>query len=139
MFGTRQHYEKLIPACCLNIILGKKISIHGTGLQKRSFIYVEDFCKGINTVLSKGKLFNIYNIGSNFEYRNIDVIKLILNKFRLHFKDNIEYVTDRPFNDYRYSININKIKKLKWKPKYKLENKINFVINWYKKNYKQFL
>ena len=139
IFGTRQHYEKLIPASCLNIILGKKISIHGSGLQKRSFIYVDDFCQGINSVLKKGKPYNTYNIGSNFEYQNTKVVKLILNKFGLKFEPNVEYVTDRPFNDFRYSIDINKIKKLNWKPRYKLEDKINFVINWYKRNYKQFL
>jgi len=138
IFGTRQHYEKLIPACCLNIIQGKKMFIHGSGLQKRSFIFVEDFCKGINTIINKGKLFNTYNIGSNFEYQNIEVINLILNKFGLKFNDNVKYVKDRPFNDYRYSININKIKKLKWRPKHKLEDKISLVIDWYKKNYKLF-
>ena len=139
IFGTRQHYEKLIPTCCTNIILGKKISIHGSGLQKRSFIYVDDFCEGINRIIKKGKSFNIYNIGTNFEYKNIEVVKLILNKFGAKFESNIKYVKDRPFNDFRYSINIDKIRKLSWKPKYKLEHKINLVIDWYKKNYKQFL
>ena len=139
IFGTRQHYEKLIPACCVNIIRGKKISIHGSGLQERSFIYVEDFCLAINILIKKGKIFNTYNIGSNFEYRNIDIIKLILKKFNLGFKENVMYVKDRPFNDFRYSIDISKIKKLSWKPKFKLESKINLIIDWYKNNYKQFL
>ncbi len=139
IFGTRQHIEKLIPTSCFNIILGKKISIHGSGLQKRSFIYVDDFCEAVNRIIKKGKLFNVYNIGTNFEYKNIEVVKIILDKFALNLKSNVKYIKDRPFNDYRYSIDISKIKKLNWKPKNKLENKINLVIDWYKKNYKQYL
>lgn len=139
IFGTRQHYEKLIPACCINTILGKKISLHGSGLQERSFIYIKDFCKAIHLLLKKGKIYNIYNIGSNFEYRNIDVVKLILSEFGLGFKGNVKYIKDRPFNDFRYSIDIRKIKKLSWLPIFKLEDKIHSVVEWYKKNYKQFL
>ena len=93
----------------------------------------------IHLLLKKGKIYNIYNIGSNFEYRNIDVVKLILSEFGLGFKGNVKYIKDRPFNDFRYSIDIRKIKKLSWLPIFKLEDKIHSVVEWYKKNYKQFL
>ena len=66
------------------------------------------------------------------------MVKLILRKFNKNFKKNVVKIKDRPFNDFRYSINLKKIKKLSWKPKYKLEDKIDDIIQWYKSNYKQF-
>lgn len=138
IFGTRQHPEKLIASCCSNLIKGKKIFLHGSGSQKRSFLFVEDFCRAIYKIIIRGKLNNVYNIGSKFEYKNRDVVKLILRKFNKNFKKNVVKIKDRPFNDFRYSINLKKIKKLSWKPKYKLEDKIDDIIQWYKSNYKQF-
>ena len=138
IFGTRQHPEKLIASCCSNLIKGKKIFLHGSGSQKRSFLFVEDFCRAIYKIIIRGKLNNVYNIGSKFEYKNRDVVKLILRKFNKNFKKNVVKIKDRPFNDFRYSIDFKKIKKLSWKPKYKLEDKIDDIIQWYKSNYKQF-
>ena len=138
IFGTRQHPEKLISGCCWSFIKKKKFPIHGSGNQKRSFLYIRDFCEGIYAIINKGKINEIYNIGSNFEYKNIDVIKMIAKENKLNFKKNVYYAEDRPFNDYRYSINFNKIKKLGWKPKTKLENKISEINNWYKKNFKRY-
>jgi UDP-glucose 4,6-dehydratase len=134
IFGTRQHPEKLVSGCCWSFLKNKKFTIHGNGKQKRSFLYVGDFCSAVNQIVKKGKLFEAYNIGSNFEYRNIDVVKLIAEVNNKNFKKNIIYVKDRPFNDYRYSINYNKIKKLNWKPKIKLEDKIFEINSWYKDN-----
>ena len=134
IFGYRQHPEKLIAGCCWSFLKKKKFPIHGSGLQKRSFLYIKDFCTAIGKILKKGKLKEIYNIGSPFEYRNIDVVKLIAKINNLDFQKYSYHVKDRPFNDFRYSINFNKIKKLKWKPKYTLEDKIIEINNWYKKN-----
>ena len=138
IFGTRQHPEKLIASCCSNLIKGKKIFLHGSGSQKRSFLFVEDFCRAIYKIIIRGKLNDVYNIGSKFEYKNIDVVKLILRKFNKNFKKNVVKIKDTPFNDFRYSIDFKKIKKLSWKPKYKLEDKIDDIVQWYKSNYKQF-
>ncbi len=134
IFGYRQHPEKLIAGCCWSFIKKKKFPIHGSGKQKRSFLYVGDFCEGIEKIIRKGKVREIYNIGSSFEYRNIDVIKLIAKVNGLNFKNYSFNVKDRPFNDFRYSINYNKIKTLNWRPKFKLEDKIIEINNWYKKN-----
>lgn len=138
IFGTRQHPEKLIPGCCWSFINNKKFTIHGKGNQKRSFLYVGDFCEAINILSLKGKLFEAYNIGSKFEYKNIDVVKLISETNNKIFKRNIIYVKDRPFNDYRYSINFNKMKSLNWIPKIKIEDKMEEINNWYKINSKRF-
>ena len=137
IFGTRQHPEKLISGCCWTILKNKKFFLHGSGLQKRSFLFVKDFCNAIDVIVKKGKKNEIYNIGSNFEYRNIDIVKIILKKFGKKFKDVVRYTKDRPFNDFRYSINFNKIKKLGWKPKTRVEEEIENIIGWYKKNIKR--
>jgi len=134
IFGIRQHPEKLIAGCCWSFIKKKKFPIHGSGMQKRSFLYVEDFCKGIIKLIKRGKNQQIYNIGSPFEYRNIDIVKIIAKINNLNFKDYSYHAKDRPFNDFRYSVNYNKIKKLNWKPITKLEDKILEINNWYKKN-----
>ena len=134
IFGTRQHPEKLIPGCCWSFIKRKKFPIHGNGNQKRSFLFIDDFCSGIEKIIKLGKIHQIYNIGSPFEYRNKDVVKLISEINKLDFKKYSYHVKDRPFNDFRYSINYSKLKKLKWKPKFRLEDKIIEINDWYKKN-----
>ena len=138
IFGTRQHPEKLLPGSCWSLIKKKKFTIHGDGNQKRSFLYVKDFCEGVHKVISKGKKHNIYNIGSKFEYKNIEVFKLVVKENNLKFNKFVKYVKDRPFNDYRYSLNFNKIMKLGWKPKTKIEDKVSEINNWYKKNISRF-
>ena len=134
IFGTRQHPEKLIAGCCWSIIKKKKFFIHGRGLQKRTFLFIDDFCRGIIKIIRKGKNNEVYNIGSDFEYRNIEIVKLILEKMGVSFNKNISYTKDRLFNDARYSININKIQKLGWTPTIKVEDEIENIIKWYKNN-----
>ena len=138
IFGTRQHPEKLIAGCCWSIIKKKKFFIHGRGLQKRTFLFVDDFCRGIIKIIRKGKNNEAYNIGSDFEYRNIEIVKLILEKMGVSFNKNISYTKDRLFNDARYSININKIQKLGWTPTIKVEDEIENIIKWYKDNMERY-
>ena len=138
IFGTRQHPEKLLPGSCWSLIKKKKFTIHGKGDQKRSFLYVKDFCEGIYKVVLKGKNHNIYNIGSKFEYKNLDVFKLAAKENNLSFNKFINFVKDRPFNDYRYSLNFNKIIKLGWRPITKIEDKISEINDWYKRNISRF-
>ena len=138
IFGTRQHPEKLIPGCCWSLIKRKKFTLHGNGQQKRSFLYVEDFCEGVYKILTKGKIGEIYNIGSKFEYKNIDVLKIVAKENKVNFKNYLKYVKDRPFNDYRYSLNFNKVKKIGWRPKTKIEDKIKEINLWYKDNISRF-
>ena len=134
IFGTRQHPEKLISGCFWSFLNNKKFTIHGNGNQKRSFLYVNDFCEALDVIYKKGKIFQAYNIGSNFEYENKKIVKLIAKKSNKEFLKNVINVKDRPFNDYRYSINFNKIKKLGWFPKNKVEEKLEEIYQWYKKN-----
>jgi nucleoside-diphosphate-sugar epimerase len=138
IFGTRQYPEKIIPSCCYNILNNKKILIHGSGNQRRTFLYVDDFSKAIFSIINNWKSNEIYNIGSSFEYKIIDIVDLVLKKFNKNFDQSTKFVKDRLFNDFRYSVNIKKIKRLKWKPEVRVEDKIDDIINWYKNNIKLF-
>lgn len=138
IFGTRQFPEKIIPSCIYNLINNKKILIHGSGNQKRTFLHVDDFSKAILLIIKNWKKNEIYNLGSNFEYKIIDLVNIILKKFNKNFSRNVNFIEDRLFNDFRYSVNTVKIKKLKWIAKYKVENRIDEIIQWYKLNSKSF-
>ncbi len=120
------------------MIKKKRFYLHGRGLQKRSFLFVDDFCEGIIRIIKKGKNNEVYNIGSNFEYRNIDIVKLIAKKMNVSFHKNVGYTNDRPFNDYRYSIDFRKIINLGWKPAVKVEEQIENIIEWYKENIERY-
>lgn len=138
IFGTRQHPEKLIAGCCWSIIKKNKFLLHGKGMQKRTFLFIDDFCNAIIRVIKKGKDNEIYNIGSNFEYKNIEIVKLITKKMGVAFDKYVSFTNDRPFNDFRYSINFKKIMKLGWEPKVRVEDQIENIIDWYNQNIKRY-
>ena len=137
VYGIRQHPEKLIPRCIISLIKNKKIPIHGNGMNQRYYLSAHDFAKAI-VLLIKKKDRGIYNVGSETEYSNIKVAKEICRLFKKEPSKNIKFVKDRPYNDKRYSISVNKIKKLGWKQKDNLINDLPQIIEWYKKNYKIF-
>jgi len=135
IYGTRQYPEKLISCCCLSLIKKNKFYLHGSGNQKRTFLYIRDFCEAIyKIIVSKKTSTEIYNIGSYEEFRNIDIVKLICGYLKVDFKKNILFQKDRPFNDFRYSVNFSKLKKLSWRPTASFKDKIPELIYWYKKN-----
>lgn len=137
IYGTRQFPEKLIPTCIYNLLTGKKININGDGSNVRCFLSVYDFIDAI-LLLIKKKTDGIYNVGNHHEYRNLEVAKLICNLLGKDFKKEIKFVKDRPFNDKRYSINTEKIKRIGWRPKKSLMKDLPYIISWYKKNLKLF-
>ena len=134
IFGTRQFPEKLIPKTIVNFLKNKKMTIHGNGNFFRHYLAVEDFCSAINILLSKGKSQNIYNIGSDHCYKITNIVKKISKILNKKYKNNIIFVNDRPFNDKVYKINCNKLKKLNWRPKHKLDNSLIDLCDWYQKN-----
>jgi dTDP-glucose 4,6-dehydratase len=133
-YGPYQFPEKLIPLMINNAINNKKLPVYGDGLNVRDWLYVDDHCSAIRTVLEKGKPGEVYNIGGNNEIKNIDIVKLLLNKLNKS-SDLIQYITDRPGHDRRYAIDFTKIKnELNWEPNYTFEERIGFTIQWYINN-----
>jgi len=133
-YGPYQFPEKFLPLMILNIMKNKKIPIYGDGLNVRDWIFVEDHCSAIMEVLLKGEIGEVYNIGANNEYQNIELAKLVL-KIMKKSEDLISFVPDRPGHDRRYAIDSSKIKKaLGWKPKVSFDEGIKKTIKWYEKN-----
>jgi len=132
-FGSYQYPEKLIPLFITNILEGKKVPLYGDGLNVRDWLYVEDNCEAIDLVLHEGKDGEVYNIGAKNELSNIEITKMVLD---ILGKDEnfIEYVSDRPGHDKRYSVDISKIKTLGWEPKHDFDEALKLTVDWYKDN-----
>jgi dTDP-glucose 4,6-dehydratase len=132
-YGPRQYPEKLIPLMVLNALHGDRLPVYGDGLNVRNWLYVEDFCRAIHTVLERGEPREAYNAGGPDEMPNIEVVKRILS---LTGRDEslIEYVTDRPGHDRRYSLASEKLKALGWQPRMRFETGLERTVDWYRDN-----
>jgi UDP-glucose 4,6-dehydratase len=119
VYGYNQYPEKLIPKFIKLLNEGKKVSIQGDGSNVRAFLFSEDTAKAFECILEKGEIGEIYNIGcdENMEYTVLEVAKILIKLIckTENYDDLIEYIPDRPFNDKRYYISNNKVKKLGWK------------------------
>ncbi len=130
-YGPYQHNEKLIPHMIKLALNNEKLPVYGTGENIRDWLYVEDHCKAIDLVFHNGKAGERYNIGGHNEKRNIDIVKLILNRLDKS-EDLIEFVEDRKGHDFRYAIDPTKIhNELGWIPETKFEDGIVKTIDWY--------
>ncbi|MBI5061478.1 MAG: dTDP-glucose 4,6-dehydratase [Candidatus Aenigmarchaeota archaeon] len=132
-YGPFQHPEKLIPRFITNLLQGKKVPVYGDGLNVRDWLFVEDNCEGIDTVLHKGKPGQIYNIGGDCEKTNLYVTKKIL-QLLAKGEESIEYVEDRKGHDRRYSLSSERLHKLGWKPKTDFDEDLKLTVEWYVKN-----
>ncbi len=132
-FGPYQHPEKFIPLFITNALENQKLPLYGDGKNIRNWIYVEDNCRGIDTVLHKGIPGEIYNIGGDVETKNIDIANYILNILGKE-KKLIQYVGDRPAHDRRYALDSGKLKKLGWKNKLNFMEALKKTIEWYVEN-----
>ncbi len=132
-YGPWQYPEKLIPLFITNLIEGKKVPVYGDGLNVRDWLYVLDNCSGIDLVLHKGKVGEIYNIGADNEKTNKEITEIILKGLGKD-ESSIEYVKDRPGHDRRYALDSTKLKKLGWKPEYNFDQAMKETIEWYKNN-----
>ena len=133
-FGKYQFPEKLIPKTIIRNLLNLDIPLYGNGKNIRDWIYTEDNVRAILTVLFKGKYGEIYNISSNNELENIDIVEKIFDL--MGKKGNIKYVSDRPGHDVRYSIRSDKLKELGWKPEYSFPDALKLTVEWYINNEK---
>lgn len=130
-YGPYQFPEKLIPLMIANALNDKPLPVYGDGLNVRDWLYVEDHCSALDTVLHKGKAGDVYNIGGHNEWKNIDIVKLVLKEIGKP-ESLISFVKDRPGHDRRYAIDAAKIKnELGWVPAYQFEQGIKKTIDWY--------
>lgn len=135
-YGPYQYPEKLIPFFISQLLKGDKVPVYGDGLNVRDWLYVYDHCAAIDTVLHKGKIGEVYNIGGHNEKTNMEITKIILSEMGKD-ESSIKYVEDRLGHDRRYAIDNNKIQtELGWKPSVTFEEGIKLTINWYINNQK---
>lgn len=133
-YGPYQFPEKLIPLMINNARLNKHLPVYGDGLNVRDWIHVEDHCAAIWTVLEHGLAGEVYNIGSDNEWTNIDIVKKIL-QFMKKPESLITFVKDRPGHDRRYAMDNRKIKaELGWKPEISFNHGLEQTITWYLEN-----
>jgi dTDP-glucose 4,6-dehydratase len=140
-YGPYQHPEKLIPLVIQNARAGKPLPIYGDGQQVRDWLFVEDHCTAIRTVLEKGRPGETYNIGGNAEKPNLEIVQTICRLLDERFPNNapharlITHVADRPGHDRRYAINASKIKReLGWQPAMSFEQGMASTVQWYLDN-----
>jgi dTDP-glucose 4,6-dehydratase len=132
-YGPFQHPEKLIPLCVLNALAGDPLPVYGDGMQVRNWLFVEDCCAAIDTVLEGGEPGQVYNVGGPDELPNIEVVRRIL---ALTDRDEslIEYVEDRPGHDRRYSLSAARLEALGWKAVVSFDEGIERTVAWYQDN-----
>jgi dTDP-glucose 4,6-dehydratase len=132
-FGPNQYPEKVIPLFITNAMEDRCLPLYADGSNVRDWLYVEDNCAGIDTVLHKGEAGEVYNIGGGTELPNIGLTRLIL-KLMGKPESLIRFVEDRPGHDKRYALDCEKIKALGWRPKYDFEEALKKTVEWYIKN-----
>ena len=141
-YGPYQFPEKLIPLVINKCMKKEKIPVYGDGLNVRDWLFVEDHCKAIETVVQNGKIGEVYNIGGHNEKTNIYIVKKIIEYLNKNYdnsitEDLISFVTDRRGHDRRYGIDPTKIhKELGWKPTTTFDIGIEKTIDWYIANTK---
>ncbi|HLX13057.1 MAG TPA: dTDP-glucose 4,6-dehydratase [Bacteroidota bacterium] len=130
-YGPYQFPEKLLPLMIANAIDGKKLPVYGDGLNVRDWLFVLDHCTAIDAVLRNGMLGEIYNIGGNNEWKNIDIVKLLL-KILGKPESLISFVKDRQGHDRRYAIDAAKVSsELGWQPSVTFEQGLEQTVTWY--------
>jgi dTDP-glucose 4,6-dehydratase len=138
IIGTNQYPEKLVPKFINQLLQGEKCTVHGTGKSMRSFISVYDVCTAVETILKKGKIGEIYNIGSA-ESNERSVLQVAEHLVKAVFgneekvENHLVFVDDRPFNDMRYFISNQKLQKLGWAQTITFEQEVDLILTHLKK------
>jgi dTDP-glucose 4,6-dehydratase len=142
-YGPYHFPEKLIPLMIVNALAGKPLPVYGDGQQIRDWLYVKDHCSAIRSVLAKGRLGEVYNVGGWNEKANLNIVHTVcalLDELRPRpdgksYREQITFVTDRPGHDRRYAIDARKIEReLGWKPVETFETGIRKTVQWYLDN-----
>ena len=132
-YGPNQHDEKFIPVVINSILSNKKIPVYGNGKNIRDWIFVDDHCEAVWSILNNGKIGETYNIGGNCEKTNLEIINDICEGLNVNPQDHISFVQDRKGHDFRYAIDNTKInKELNWYPITSFKDGLKQTIDFYK-------
>ncbi len=132
-YGPYQYPEKVIPLFVTNLLEGRKVPLYGEGRNVRDWLYVRDNCKAIDLVLRSGLSGEAYNIGAGQEKTNLELTHAILGIMGAG-DESIQYVTDRPGHDLRYSVDSSKLKGLGWSSQRDFESGLRETVEWYRDN-----
>lgn len=136
VYGKNQYPEKVIPKFICQLLEGKSVTIHGTGLTRRNFIHVDDVCSAYETIINHGVNGEIYNISAakNSEFGVMEISQMLI-KLTGSVEDAVSYVADRNFNDCRYYTSSEKLELLGWTPvKVNFEENLTELVEWYRIN-----
>lgn len=142
-YGPFHFPEKLIPLCCINILLGKPLPIYGDGQNVRDWLYVQDHCRALATVIEQGQPGETYNIGGCNEVKNLDLVQMLCDLMdelapALPVRPSrqlITFVKDRPGHDRRYAINATKLRtELGWEPTVTVAEGLRQTVRWFLDN-----
>ncbi len=131
--GPYQYPEKVVPLFATNAIDDLPLPLYGDGMQKRDYQYVLDHCEGIDVILHKGKLGEIYNVGTGSELTNLEMTRIVLRTLGKP-ESLIKHVEDRPGHDRRYALDVSKLKALGWESRHTCEEAIEKTVRWYAEN-----
>ena len=133
-YGPYQFPEKLIPLMITNALENRSLPVYGDGMQVRDWLYVDDHCRGLLSVLAKGRGGEIYNIGGNRSLPNLEVVRQVLSLTQRP-ESLIEYVPDRPGHDRRYALSSGKVmQETGWRPVVDFEQGLAKTVDWYRAN-----
>jgi dTDP-glucose 4,6-dehydratase len=132
-YGPYQYPEKMVPLMILNALAGDSLPVYGDGRNVRNWLYVEDFGRGIGHALAHGEPGEVYNCGGPDECENLDAVSRILELCGAD-ESLIEFVTDRPGHDRRYSLSSAKLRALGWEPTVRFADGLRRTVEWYREN-----
>jgi dTDP-glucose 4,6-dehydratase len=133
-YGPYQHPEKLIPRTVIRLLLGKPATIYGDGSQVRDWLYVEDFCKALHTIIAKGSSYEIYNVCPNQFASVREIVEKVVEIMNKDRTRDIIFIRGRPGEDRRYAMECSKVRELGWRPETTLEQGLRKTIEWYLRN-----
>ena len=131
--GPYQYPEKVVPLFATNAMDDLPLPLYGDGMQKRDYQYVLDHCEGIDVILHKGELGEIYNVGTGSELTNLEMTRIVLRTLGKP-ESLIKHVEDRPGHDRRYALDVSKLKALGWESRHTCEEAIEKTVRWYAEN-----
>jgi len=131
--GPYQYPEKVVPLFATNAIDNEPLPVYGDGRQMRDYQHVSDHCRAVDLVLHEGQIGEVYNVGTGEEMENLTMVEILLTALGRP-TSLVQHVADRPGHDRRYSLNVDKIRQLGWRPRYSLPEGIRMTAGWYQEN-----